>query len=130
MVKILQSDTAGAIEAFEQTGEIAAQAGYAMFEIAALSHLAGLRLQQGRLRAAETGYRRALDLSAIKMGKGAPVTGNVLLGQGELAREWNDLDGALRCFTESATLFAQFSDFGLPIAHLSIARVKAAQGDW
>ena len=130
MVKIMQSDTAGAIEAFEQTVEIASQAGYAMFEIVALSHLAGLRLQQGRLRAAEIGYRRALELSAIKMGKGAPVTGNALLGQGELAREWNDLDGALRCFSESAALFAQFSDFGLPIAHLSMARVKAAQGDW
>ena len=130
MVNILQSDTAGAIGAFEQTVEIASQADYGMFEIVALSHLAGLRLQQGRLRAAEIGYRRALELAAIKLGKGAPVTGNALLGQGELAREWNDLDGALRCFTESAALFAQFSDFGLPIAHLSIARVKAARGDW
>jgi LuxR family maltose regulon positive regulatory protein len=130
MVKIMQSDTAGAIQAFEQTVEIASQAGYGMFEIVALSHLAGLRLQQGRLRAAEIGYRRALELAAIKMGKRSPVTGNALLGQGELAREWNDLDGALRYFSESAALFAQFSDFGLPIAHLSIARVKAAQGDW
>ena len=130
MVKIMQSDTAGAIQAFQQTVDVASQAGYGMFEIMALSHLAGLRLQQGQLRGAEVVYRRALALAASKMGKYSPVTGNALLGLGELAREWNDLDGALGYFTESAALFAQFSDFGIPIAHLSIARVKAALGDW
>ena len=101
-----------AIRAFEQTAEIASQAGYGMFEITALSHLAGLRLQQGQLHAAASEYQRALELAAKKMGKRSPVTATVLLGLGEIAREWNDLEGALRLFSESLELFAQFSDWG------------------
>ena len=130
MAKILQSETSAAIQAFEQTAEVASQAGYVMFEIVAFSHLAGLRLQQGQLHAAALGYQRAADLAATKMGKCSPVTGNVLLGLGGLAREWGDLDGALRYYLESVEMFAQFANLGIPIAYLSIARVKAAQGDW
>jgi LuxR family maltose regulon positive regulatory protein len=130
MAKTLQSETRAAIRAFEQLAESAAQAGYAMFEIMAFSHLAGLHLQQGHLNAAALGYQRALELANQKMGKGSPVTGNILLGLGELAREGNDLEHALRYFVEAAEMFAQFSDIGVPIADLSIARVKAAQGDW
>jgi len=130
LVKILQSDTPAAISAFEQLADIASQAGYRMFEVMALSHLAGLHLQQGHLNAAESGYQRALELAVQKMGRCSPVTGNLLLGLGEVARERSDLDGALRYFLEAVELFAQFNDMGVPIADLSIARVKAAQGDW
>ncbi len=129
MAETLQCETAAAIRAFEMIAEIASQAGYGMFEIMALSHLAGLRLQQGQLRAAGIGYQHVLDLAASKLGKSSPVTGHVLLGLGELAREWNDLDAALEYFMQSAEMFAQFSDLGIPVAYLSIARVKTAQGD-
>ncbi len=130
MAQILLCDPKAAAQAFEQIINIAAQAGYIMFEILALSHLAGLNLQQGQLHAAAIGYQRALDLSASKMGRFSPATGNVLLGLGELAREWRDLEGALRYFVESIDMFAKFSDIGIPIAYLSIARVKEDQGDW
>jgi LuxR family maltose regulon positive regulatory protein len=130
MAKIMQCDTPAAVRAFEHTAEISARAGFAMYEILALSHLAGLHLQQGQLHSAAFGYHRALELAIHAMGKCSPVTGNILLGLGELAREWNDLDGALRYFSESVELFTQFSSIGVPIAYLSIARVKAAQGDW
>lgn len=130
MAKIMQSETPAAIQAFEQIAEVAAQAGYVMFEIMAFTHLAGLRLQQGQLHAAARGYQRALDLAAQKLGKRSPVTANALLGLGEIAREWNDPSGAICNFLEAVELFSQFSELGIPIAYLSIARVKAAQGDW
>ena len=130
MAKILQCDPPAAIRAFEHTTEISARAGYAMYEIMALSHLAGLHLQQGQLHSAAFGYQRALALALHAMGKCSPVTGNILLGLGELAREWNDLDGALHYFSESVELFTRFSSIGVPVAYLSIARVKVAQGDW
>ncbi len=130
MARVLLCDPNAAAQAFEQITEIAAQAGYGMFEILALSHLAGLRLQQGQLHAASIGYQRALGLAASKMGRFSPVNGNILLGLGEVAREWNDLEGALRYFSEAVDMFARFSDFGIPIACLSIARIKAAQADW
>lgn len=129
MANILLCETQAAIRAFESTSEIAAQAGYAMFEIMAHSHLGGLRFQQGQLRAAQSGYQRVLALADHTLGKSSPVTGNILLGLGELAREWHDPDGALRCFLEAAEKFAQFSELGVPIAYLSIARVKMGQGD-
>ena len=62
MAKILQCETPAAIQAFEQTAEVASQAGYVMFEIMAFSHLAGLRLQQGQLHAAALGYQRAFGI--------------------------------------------------------------------
>ncbi len=130
MTRILLGDSRAAAVAFEQLAEISSQSGYVMFEIVALSHLAGLRLQQGQLHAAAIEYQRALDLAVSSMGRFSPPTGNILLGLGELAREWNDLEGALRYFLESVDLFARFSDYGIPIACLSIARVKAAQGEW
>ena len=130
MVKTLQCETPAAIRTFEQLSEVASQASYVMFEIIALTHLAGLRLQQGQLHAAAAGYQCALELAVQKLGKRSPVTGNILLGLGEFAREWNDLDRAQLYFFESAEMFAQFSEIGIPIAYLSIARVKAAQGDW
>lgn len=130
MANILISETTPAIHAFEQLAGLAAQAGYGMFEIVALSHLAGLHLQYGRLNAAESGYARALELAVQKMGRCSPVVGNVVLGLGELAREKNDLEAALGYFEEALELFAQFIEMGVPIAYLSIARVKAAQEDW
>jgi LuxR family maltose regulon positive regulatory protein len=130
MTRILLSDSKGAAQAFEQLTEIAAQAGYLMFEIVAISHLAGLHLQQGQLHAAAFDYQRALDLADSKLGRFSPPTAHVMLGLGELALEWNDLDAALRYFNESINLFAKISEVGIPIAYLSIARVKAAQGDW
>ena len=130
MAKILQSETTAAIQAFELTASAASQAGYVMFEIMAFSHLAGLCVQQGQLQAAAIGYQHGLELAVHQLGKSSPVTGNLLLGLGELAREWNDLDRALQYFQESVEMFARFADMGIPIAYLSIARVKAAQADW
>lgn len=129
MANTLQCETTAAIRAFELTAEVASQAGYGMFEIVACSHLAGLHLQQGQLHAAAIGYQHTLELALNKMGKWSPAAGSGLLGMGELAREWNDLDGALKYFSEAVEMLAQFSDLGVPIAYLSIARVKAAQGD-
>ncbi len=130
MTRILQSEPSAAAQAFELLAGTASQAGFVIFEVMALSHLAGIRLQQGQLHAAALGYQRALDLAAAKMGRFSPVAGNILLGLAELAREWNDLERSLRYFLESVDMFSRFSDLGIPIAYLSIARVKAAQGDW
>jgi LuxR family maltose regulon positive regulatory protein len=57
-------------------------------------------------------------------------TGKALLGLGELAREWNDLENAQRYFNDSILALGQFSEFGLGLCYLSIARVKLSQGEW
>ncbi len=54
--------------------------------------------------------------------------GRALLGMGELAREWNDFDGAYRYLSEAAEMFKMFIDIGLPIVDLSIARIYLSQG--
>jgi LuxR family transcriptional regulator, maltose regulon positive regulatory protein len=130
MAKTLQSETLAAIHAFERLAKIASQSGYVMFEIMALSHLAGLHLQQGHLNAAAAGYQQALELVVQKLGEKSPVSGSILLGLGEISRERSDLNSALRYFLESTEMFAKYNDNGVPIAYLSTARVKIAQGDW
>jgi LuxR family maltose regulon positive regulatory protein len=130
MVRTIQSDIPGAMRAFEELVEIARRGNFTVFEISGLSHLAGLYLQLGRLGSAEIGYQQALELCNQKIGKFSPGRGNALLGLGEIAREKHNLELALQYFEETINLFTQLNETSLPIAYLSVARVKAAQGDW
>jgi len=130
MARTLDGDTAGAIAAFEQAAETASRAGSVMMQMAALSNAAGLRYLRGGLRAAQQAYERIVALADEHLGKRSPMTGKAVLGLGELARERNDLDAALRYLTDAADLLAPLEEVGPAIARLSIARVKADQGQW
>jgi LuxR family transcriptional regulator, maltose regulon positive regulatory protein len=130
MAYALIGNTTAATQAFEQVVEISGQTGNVMVTLLALSNLAGLLVLQGRLHAAAEAYQRVLDLAAERLGKRSPATGKALFGLGSLAREWNDLDGALQYFHQASEMFAQSVEIGLPLAYLSIATVKSSQGDW
>jgi LuxR family transcriptional regulator, maltose regulon positive regulatory protein len=130
MAHTLQGNLAAAIQAFEQVAEISARAGNDMMSILALSSQAGLHTLRGHLRSSAALYQRVIELAEDRFGKKSPYTGKALLGLGELAREWNDLDTALRYFSEALEAFQQFSEIGLSICYLSIARVRLSQGDW
>ncbi len=130
MAHALRGDSTSAMQAFEQVVAVAQQAGNLIMTLIGLANLAGLRYQRGQLHEARDAYQQVLDISKERLGVRSQPMGRALLGMGELAREWNDLEGAHAYLSEAAESFKQFVDIGLPIAYVSIARVYIAQGEW
>ena len=115
--------------ALETAVALARQGGNTMMAVAALCNLAGMRVLRGQLRLAGANYRRALEWSISSAGQRLPVAAKALLGLGELAREWNDLDAAARYLTDALALCAQYGEIGALVCALTLARVYRARAD-
>ncbi len=122
-------DLAAAEGALELAIVVAQRTDNTMMAVAALCNLAGLRVLRGQLRLAGANYRRALEWSTDARGQRLPVAAKALLGLGELAREWDDLDAAARYLTDALGLCAQYGEIGALVCNLTLARVHRAQGD-
>lgn len=126
----LRGDLFSASQAFERVVKVAQEAGNIIMMLIGLTNLAGLHYQQGHLHQAQDGYQRVLDISKEQLGGCSQPMSRALLGMGELAREWNDLEAACRYISEAAEMFKQFVDIGLTVAYISLARVYLSQGEW
>ena len=129
MAFVMTGDVEAAINAFEASARIGREAGNKMAVVGSLANLAGLTLARGQLHQAATSYRRALDLATDAQGNKLPLAHHVLLGLGELAREWNNLAEAQGYFQESLALSLRFGEMGRLMSLLHLARVKGAQGE-
>jgi LuxR family transcriptional regulator, maltose regulon positive regulatory protein len=129
MAYTLEGDIAAAAAAFQEVVDYSTRAGSPMMAILAESNLAGLLYVRGKLHAAEAAYQRVCELTAAHFGPDAPLDGKAVLGLGEIYREWNQLDQAGVFFTRSVTKLAQAAEIGVPIAHLSLARLKINLGE-
>jgi LuxR family maltose regulon positive regulatory protein len=129
MAYVLNGDIEAAVEAFDESVRIGQQAGNVLFAVGALCNLGGLCLAQGRLCRAAAIFRRALESATDAQGRRLPVASRALLGLGELSREWNDLDAAMRLLTEGLELSRQYGEIGVLAVYLHLARVRQAQGD-
>ena len=129
MAYTLQGDSQAATKAFQQVVHMSEQSDNVMMAIGALSNLAGLLVLQGKLREAADAYQRVIKIAAERLGNRSQLTGKALLGLGLLAREWNDLEGALTYYEDAAEMFSSSVEIGLPIVYLSLAMVKQNQGD-
>ena len=130
MAYALRGDLNSAVQAFTKVVEAAQKAGNVIMRLIGLSNLAGLHYQQGHLHQAWDEYQQVLDISKEQLGGCSQPMSRVFLGMGELAREWNDLEGARKYLSEAAEMFKQFVDIGLTMADLSLARVYLSQGEW
>lgn len=128
MAHAMSGDIPAAQQAFARVVDVAQQAGNVMMAVAALCNLAGLRLLQGQLHLAEADYRQALALSSDRRGRRLPVAARALMGLGELAREWNDLEDAAHHLTKALHLCDQYGEMGSLFSSLSLAHVRLAQG--
>jgi LuxR family transcriptional regulator, maltose regulon positive regulatory protein len=130
MAYTLAGDIDGATHAFEQVVEIAAQSDNVMMTLMALTNLAGLRYVQGHLRLAIQTCRQVVDLASQRIGRHTPMLGKTLLNLGEMLREQGDLEAAQGYLQEAAGMMETFSEIGLPLAWLALARIKIIQKDW
>lgn len=126
----LASDFEAARQSFEQVVEISTHSDNLMMTLMALTNQAGLLYMEGKLRAGIRICQQVLDLADQRIGKWTPVVGKTLLNLGEMIREQGDLDLAEKYLSDAARLMDDFTEIGLPVAYLSLAKLKMNYKDW
>ena len=130
MAYTLAGDIDHAASAFEQVVEISNGSGNLMMALMALTNLAGLRYVQGHLRLAVQTCRQVVDLASQRIGRQTPLLGKTMLNLGEMLREQGDLDAAEQYLREAAGMMEFFSEIGLPLVWLALARIRMNRRDW
>ncbi len=123
-------DIPAATRAFELVVEISNQSENVMMAIMALTNLSGLRYIQGQLRTAIATCHQILDMANQRIGSQTPMLGKTLFNLGEMLREQGDLDTALDYLLDAVRMMEVFSEIGLPVANLGVARVYLNKHDW
>ena len=119
-----------AMRAFEQVVDISMQSDNVMMALMALTNLSGLQYLQGHLREAIAICRQVMNMASQRIGKQTPMIGKTLFNLGEMLREQGDLEAAEKYLVEAAGLMEYFSEVGLPLVWLALARIKVNRKDW
>jgi LuxR family maltose regulon positive regulatory protein len=122
-------DAKAAVQALDDVRRMSEKAGDRVGRIVALQLTAEMRAVQGRLQEARSLYEEALKLSVDSRGRRLPVAVKVLIGLGELLRQWNDLEAAADRLLQGIALAQQWSEAWGIGGYIILARVKQASGD-
>jgi LuxR family maltose regulon positive regulatory protein len=126
---LYSGDLAAGAASLTEARAISQAAGNSYAAFMATYELARMQARQGSLHQADQSYQRALELGAERGGRLA-ATGPAYVGRGELQYEWNDLDTAARSLQEGIAQCQQTGNASiLLMGHITLARVKQAQGD-
>ena len=126
---LIQGDIDAAIETLEEAARLGERIGSVITAAGALSSVAGLLMNAGQMKRAQELYRRSLELAVDERGRPLPIAGKALLGLGELAREWNDLDGAEAYLRQAIDTMKLYGDLGILVGYLSLSRLAQHRGD-
>lgn len=116
-------------EAFQQAISAGVKTGNLLVSILGLLSLAENERKLGLLHRTQAHLEQALQLAVDSQGRRLPVAGRLLIGLGDLAREWNDLEGARRLTQEGLALLEQSELVGAFQGHMVLARIEHASGD-
>jgi LuxR family maltose regulon positive regulatory protein len=129
MSHIWRGDFVAGGQALERAVRMGQEIGNVMVAVAAMCHLAELRMFQGHLRQAKGLYEEALSLATDTQGQRLPIAGMALIGLGEIFREWNDLETATRYLEDGIELALQWGQIGALDGYIALARTHQALGD-
>jgi len=73
---------------------------------------------------------QALERATDNTGRRLPIAAKALLGLGEIAREWNDLQRAAAYYQEGLELFQSYGELGSILSYVSLARIHEILGDY
>jgi LuxR family maltose regulon positive regulatory protein len=108
-----------------QASEMGQAAGNIHLAVPALTLLADLEVQRGRLHGAFEAYQRALDLAGH-----SPVAAQAHSGMGLVLYEWNELEVAAHHLGRSIELGRLWGNVeALSSDYVALARLRRAQGD-
>ncbi len=127
--RISLGDVPGGMQMLEVDPRAALHGSGVMAAAMVLGELAELRMKQGRLQEAKELFERALALSTNPDGTRQANAGRALIGLGDLAREWNELDEAERLVREGMPLAERWSILGGLYGHITLAMIREAQGE-
>ena len=116
------------VDILEEIAIVSQRSGNMMIATLVLCELGELRIKQGRLHQANALYQQALNLATNAQGDKLPVAGKALIGLGDIAREWNDLEAAQRYLKEGIELAKQWSIIGTFEGYLNLIQLHDALG--
>jgi LuxR family maltose regulon positive regulatory protein len=126
---LANGDGAAGLQLLEELARKSREAGNLLIAALVTCNLAELAMREGHLREAQTLYQEALDLATNAQGQRMPIAGQALIGLGELAREWNDLETAERCYLEGIELTRQWGRISAMDGYMGLARLRQIFGD-
>jgi LuxR family maltose regulon positive regulatory protein len=126
---LANGDDAVGLQLLEELARKSREAGNLLIAALVTCNLAELAMREGHLREAQTLYQEALDLATDAQGQRMPIAGQALIGLGELAREWNDLRTAERCFLEGIELTLKWGRISAMDGYMGLARLRQVFGD-
>jgi LuxR family maltose regulon positive regulatory protein len=122
-------DSQESLLAVRKAAEAGVRTGNVFVAVLALLSLAENERKLGLLRQTRSTLEQALELAVDGSGNRLPIAGRVLVGLGDLYREWNDQDKARQLTLEGLHLLEQSEMVGTFHGYLVLARIEQADGD-
>jgi LuxR family maltose regulon positive regulatory protein len=126
---LAEGDLEAGLQGLAEAVQLGKETGNIMTAVMSACALAEVKLEQGRLGAAEQSYQQALEMGQDRQGRPLPVAGMTLVGLGEIARERNDLEAASAYLAQAIERLHQWGEVGALDGHIAMARVQQASGD-
>jgi LuxR family maltose regulon positive regulatory protein len=126
---LAEGDLAAGSQALKDVARFCQETGNTMIAVMVLCTMAEQCLKRAQLHEANEIYQQALDVATDSQGKLLPIAGEALMGLGEVARRWNDLETAMHYVTEGIELTSQWAKVGTLDGYLTLARLGHARGD-
>jgi LuxR family maltose regulon positive regulatory protein len=126
---LADGDDATGLQLFKELARESREAGNPLIATMVTCNLAELAMREGHLREAQILYQEALDLATDTQGYRMPIAGQALIGLGELAREWNDLETAERRLLEGIELTRKWGRISAMDGYIGLARLRQILGD-
>ncbi len=130
LTQALKNEYQEAILVMEELFKVSRDHENLMFSMLTACQMARLQMHLGRLDKAEKIYQQALAAGKNRRGRYLPISGEALMGLGDLYREQNLLDQATDHIIEGIELTKMWRDVAALEGYLYLARVKRAQADW
>ncbi|MBL7202287.1 MAG: tetratricopeptide repeat protein [Anaerolineae bacterium] len=127
--QLAEGDLATAGQVLCELSQVSQENGNVMVAVGTLGNLARVRARQACLQEAKAIYERAIALATDEQGRVLPIAGRVMVGLGDLLREWNELDAAARCLEEGIQLTERWREVAAFPGYINLARVRQSQGD-
>jgi LuxR family maltose regulon positive regulatory protein len=125
----LEHPPEGELTTLEEVVQIGRETGNLMVVVSTMCEQAHNLRRHGNLHEAKALYEEALALAVDKRGRPYPIAGEAMMGLGQLALEWNDLEEAekqLLAGIEKTLLWREIAAFS---GYLLLAHLRQVQGD-
>jgi LuxR family maltose regulon positive regulatory protein len=126
---VLAHPSEGKLTTLEEAVQIGQEAGNLMVTVSAICEQAHNLRRHGRLHEAKALYERALALAVDKKGRPYPIAGEALMGLGQLALDWNDLQEAEKQLLDGIEKTLLWREIAAFTGYLLLAQLRQVQGD-